>query len=238
MSTTLFPTPLIAINSVSKQYRLGQAEVHALEKVSLKVDKGEFMALAGSSGSGKTTLLNLIGAIDIPTHGEILIEGIPLQSLTSDELARFRRKKIGYIFQTFNLIPTLTARENVEYPLVLLGVSAAERKVRALQHLKRVGLEDRADRRPNQLSGGQRQRVAIARAMVKNPTLVLADEPTANLDKKTAVEILDLMQKLNQEEGTTFVFSTHDPLILSRATRVFWLGQEEKQITALRVVGG
>jgi putative ABC transport system ATP-binding protein len=181
------------------------------------------MALAGTSGSGKTTLLNLIGAIDTPTSGDILLDGIPLRMLSPDDLARFRCKKLGFVFQTFNLIPTLSTLENVEYPLLLLGMGRDQRRRMTLEALDQVGLAKKTRNKPSELSGGQRQRVAVARAMVKKPRLILADEPTANLDRKTAVEILDLMQKLNKELQTTFVFSTHDQMILSRAERVFYL---------------
>jgi putative ABC transport system ATP-binding protein len=223
MSVIPLQLPLLVAKEVTKRYRLGGVEVDALRGVDLTVSAGEFMALAGTSGSGKTTLLNLIGAIDRPTSGEIILDGIPLRLLSSDDLARFRCKKLGFVFQTFNLIPTLSTLENVEYPLVLLGMGKDQRKRLAVEALEQVGLGKKLANRPSELSGGQRQRVAIARAMVKKPRLILADEPTANLDRKTAVEILDLMQKLNQEQQTTFIFSTHDQMILTRAQRVFYL---------------
>ncbi len=215
--------PLLVAKEVTKRYRMEGVEVEALRGVSLTVAVGEFMALAGTSGSGKTTLLNLIGAIDKPSSGEIILDGIPLRMLTNDDLARFRCKKLGFVFQTFNLIPTLNTLENVEYPLLLLGMGKDQRRRLATEALEQVGLGKKLKNKPGELSGGQRQRVAIARAMVKKPRLILADEPTANLDRKTAVEILDLMQKLNQEMQTTFIFSTHDNMILSRAHRVFYL---------------
>jgi putative ABC transport system ATP-binding protein len=218
--------PVVVATQVTKSYSMGSENITPLKAVDLTVSRGEFLALAGSSGSGKTTFLNLIGGIDVPSSGTIQVDGIGLGDLKADQLARFRAHKIGFIFQTFNLIPTLNALENVEYPLVLLGMPARERRQAALESLQRVGLEKHLKHRPGQMSGGQRQRVAIARAMVKNPLLVLADEPTANLDAKTANEILDLMGVLNQTLGTTFVFSTHDLRILERASRIFKVGAE------------
>jgi putative ABC transport system ATP-binding protein len=206
---------------VSKTYLLGQTEVHALKQIDLEVQEKEFLALAGTSGSGKTTLLNLFGCIDRPSIGKILVDGTDVSGMGSDELAHFRSRKIGFIFQTFNLLPILSAEENVEYPLLLNHTPASERKRLVSDALDKVGLSRFADHRPDQLSGGQRQRVAIARALVKSPRIILADEPTANLDKKTAMEVLELMKTLNQSEGVTFVFSTHDSLVLSLASRVF-----------------
>jgi putative ABC transport system ATP-binding protein len=223
------PVPLLIAKQVSKTYRMGSTSVIALQRVSVAVASGEFLAIAGSSGSGKTTLLNLLGGLDRPTEGEIIIDSIPLRLLDADQLAAFRCKKIGFIFQTFNLIPTLTALENVEYPLLLLGLPARDRRQHATEALERVGLGKHLRHKPAQLSGGQRQRVAIARAIVKRPKLILADEPTANLDKATGSEILDLMQKLNRDEKVTFVFSTHDPMILQRATRIFHVVPEAEQ---------
>jgi putative ABC transport system ATP-binding protein len=207
----------------SKTYRLGVLDVSALSGVDLQVSDGDFLAIAGSSGSGKTTLLNLLGAIDKPTSGGIFIDGIDTASLSSRELSHLRSQKIGFIFQTFNLLPVLTAAENVEYPLLLLAMPEAERRRLVGAALEKVGLQNFAGHRPDQLSGGQRQRVAIARAIVKNPRVVLADEPTANLDKNTALAVLDLMHDLNLKAKTTFVFSSHDPLILGRASRVVYL---------------
>lgn len=216
---------VVLAEAVTKSYVMGSENITPLKAVNLEVTRGEFLALSGSSGSGKTTFLNLIGGIDVPSSGKIQVDGVPLKNLRPDQLARFRAEKIGFIFQTFNLIPTLSALENVEYPLVLLGMGAGERRKRALESLQRVGLESHLKHRPAQMSGGQRQRVAIARAMVKRPPLVLADEPTANLDAKTACEILDLMALLNKSIGTTFVFSTHDARILERASRIFRVGE-------------
>lgn len=222
---------MIIVRNVSKNYRDEQFEVNALTKVSLEVSRGEFLALAGSSGSGKTTLLNLLGCLDQPNSGQILIDNIDTSLLNETELSRLRAHKIGFIFQAFNLIPTLSAMENVEYPLLLMGEKNSLRKEKANTILERVGLGGMQHRKPASLSGGQRQRVAIARAMVKAPSLVLADEPTASLDHKTAEEILSLMYELNQEKGTTFIFSSHDPVILKRAQRIFWLvdGKERQE---------
>ncbi len=211
---------LLELFNVKKTYGLGEATVSAVKDVSLNIDAGEFTAFAGSSGSGKTTLLNLIGGIDTPSSGKILLEGQNLAELSSRQLADLRRQKLGFIFQTFNLLPVLTGLENVEYPLLRLGLSQQEIKTRSLEALTRVGLKSVMQHRPNQMSGGQRQRVAIARALVHHPKIILADEPTANLDKKTAAEIISLMRNLNQESGVTFLFSTHDPMIMEAARRV------------------
>lgn len=211
---------LLELFNVKKTYGRGEAIVSAVKDVSLHIDAGEFTAFAGSSGSGKTTLLNLIGGIDTPTSGKILLEGQNLAELSSRQLADLRRQKLGFIFQTFNLLPVLTGLENVEYPLLRLGLNHDDIKNRSLEALSRVGLKSVMHHRPNQMSGGQRQRVAIARALVHNPKIILADEPTANLDKKTAGDIISLMRNLNQESGVTFLFSTHDPMIMEAARRV------------------
>jgi len=205
----------------------GGAKVAAVRGVDLQVARGEFAALAGPSGSGKSTLLNLIGTLDRPTKGEIVHDGRVVTRLDSDQLADFRLGALGFVFQAYNLIPVLTAAENVEYPLILRGVGAKERRDAALEALKHVGLENYAHRRPDLLSGGQQQRVAVARAIVHRPALVLADEPTANLDSKTGAALLDLMQSLNAEHGVTFLFSSHDPAVLSRARRVVHLQDGE-----------
>jgi len=210
---------VVSVKDVSKTYRLGSQTVTALAEVSLAVGAGEFMAVAGPSGSGKTTLLNLIGCLDVPTSGEIAIDGEPITRLSAGRRADLRARKLGFIFQTFNLIPVLTAWENVEYPL-LIHRRRGDTASRVHQALEQVGLGERARHRPSELSGGQQQRVAIARALVGEPSLVLADEPTANLDSATGREIVDLMRRLNRERGTTFVFSTHDPRIMSAADRV------------------
>ena len=209
---------LAAVKDVSKTYPLGTQTVTALAGVSMSVEEGEFLAVAGPSGSGKTTLLNLIGCLDTPTSGEVEIDGERVSTLSAGRRADLRARKLGFIFQTFNLIPVLTAWENVEYPLLLTHRRGDGGRVRAA--LEQVGLGDRARHRPPELSGGQQQRVAIARALVTEPALVLADEPTANLDSKTGHEIVELMRRLNRERRTTFVFSTHDPRIMNVADRV------------------
>jgi putative ABC transport system ATP-binding protein len=209
---------LVAVKDVTKTYRLGTQTVVALDGVSMSVEAGEFLAVAGPSGSGKTTLLNLIGCLDTPSSGDIEIDGEQVSSLSSGRRADLRARKLGFIFQTFNLIPVLTAWENVEYPLLLTKRTADSARV--MTALEQVGLGDRVRHRPSELSGGQQQRVAIARALVTEPALVLADEPTANLDSKTGHEIVELMRRLNRERHTTFVFSTHDPRIMKAADRV------------------
>ncbi len=206
---------------VKKIYRVGDLEVLAVRGVSLAIEAAAFLSIAGPSGSGKTTVLNLLGALDTPTSGTIEIGGRSTEGMSSKDLADFRNTHLGFVFQTFNLIPVLTVRENVEFPLQLHGMGHKdERRGRVDTMLREVGLGEMAERRPTELSGGQQQRVAIARALVKNPTLVLADEPTANLDSGTAGEIIDLMQEMNEKHGTTFVFSTHDPMVMERATRL------------------
>lgn len=211
---------MLELTKVSKTYGLGEATVVALHEISLTIREGEFTAFAGSSGSGKTTLLNLIGGLDLPSSGEVLLQGQNLAELSSRKLADLRRQKLGFIFQTFNLLPVLTGLENVEYPLLRMGLNSQELKKRSTEAIARVGLKAVMHHRPNQMSGGQRQRVAIARAMVHQPKIILADEPTANLDKKTATDIISLMRSLNQESGVTFLFSTHDPMIMEAAKRI------------------
>jgi putative ABC transport system ATP-binding protein len=210
---------LVELENVVKDYRLGKAIIPALRGVSLAIEQGEFLCIAGPSGSGKTTLLNLIGCLDRPTSGKVRLEGRDVTSLSAHELALIRRRRIGFVFQTFNLIPVLSAYENVEFPLFLRGVPAGERRRRVGQVLEAVGLERVARHRPDELSGGQQQRVAVARALVTEPALVLADEPTANLDSATGEEIIELMHGINREQGTTFIFSTHDPQVMERASR-------------------
>ncbi|MBI5637763.1 MAG: ABC transporter ATP-binding protein [Nitrospinae bacterium] len=210
----------IRLNSVSKEYKLGQTTVHALHQASLVVAQGEFVALVGPSGSGKSTLLHLMGALDQPTSGEILMDGVQVNRLDDDRLAQIRRDNIGFIFQSFNLIPVLSVYGNVEFPLVLKKVSKEERRERVHAILKRVGLGDRANHKTEELSGGQRQRVAIARALVTNPGIILSDEPTANLDSKTGHEIVELMKRLNADQKVTLVFATHDHNIVADARRV------------------
>ncbi|MFI5320499.1 MAG: ABC transporter ATP-binding protein [Myxococcota bacterium] len=205
---------------VSKRYAVRGIETWALRDVTLAIETGEFTALAGPSGSGKTTLLNLFGALDAPSSGAIAIDGEDLAELSRSELAALRLAKLGFVFQAFNLIPVLSARENVEFVMELQGVATAERRARALAMLAEVGLAELADKRPLEMSGGQQQRVAIARAIVSEPRVVLADEPTANLDSVTAANLIELMERLNRERGVTFLFSTHDPRVIERARRV------------------
>lgn len=209
----------VSVRNVSKDYVLGRTIVRALHDVSLEVERSEFIAIAGPSGSGKSTLLNLVSAIDSPTTGEVLIDGVNLKSLDDNGLSDLRANKIGFIFQTFNLIPVLSAYENVEFPLLFKRGSPVP-KARVKEVLARVGLEDFMRHRPDELSGGQRQRVAVARALVTDPLIVLADEPTANLDSETGQAVIDLMLEINRSAGTTFIFSTHDPSVMRHARRV------------------
>lgn len=209
--------PLVRVEGVTKVYPLGATEVLALRGIDLTIDEGEFLAFAGPSGSGKTTLLNLVGCLDKPTKGRVVLKGQDLSSLSEAALGRIRADNIGFVFQSFNLIPVLTAVENVEVALRLGGRTPD--RARCEQALVDVGLADYINRRPNQLSGGQQQRVAIARALVKGPSLVIADEPTANLDSVSGANVLDLMRDLNEKNGATFLFSTHDPLVLERVRR-------------------
>jgi putative ABC transport system ATP-binding protein len=211
---------IVQLTSIDKSYRLGRVSVRALADVSLDITRGDFLALAGPSGSGKTTLLNLIGCIDKPDRGRIVIDGVDVTALPLHRLAATRRDVLGFVFQTFNLIPVLTAWQNVEYPLLLRGMPRRERHERVERWLALVGLADHVRQRPDQLSGGQRQRVAIARAMAGDPKLVIADEPTANLDSETGARILDLLGEINATTNCTFVFSTHDPALMARAARV------------------
>jgi putative ABC transport system ATP-binding protein len=211
---------IVEISNLKKDYRQGSIDVHALRGLDLTVDKGEFTALSGPSGSGKTTALNLIGALDKPTSGRVVLEGQDLGKLSASKLSHIRRDRIGFVFQAYNLVPVLTAYENAEIVLALQGASAVARKERVMGLLKDVGLEGMEHRRPDQLSGGQQQRVAIARAIAANPAVVLADEPTANVDSETADKIIAIMEKLNRERQVTFIFSTHDPRIMERARRL------------------
>ena len=211
---------LVQVERVSRRYALDHSFVAALSDISLTVHHGEFLAIAGPSGSGKSTLLNLIGCIDRPTSGRILIEGVDITAIKPIRAAALRREKIGFVFQTFNLIPVFTAWENVEYPLLLQRMPERERKQRVAEALASVGLADRAKHRPDLLSGGERQRVAVARAIVHRPAIVLADEPTANLDTRTATQLIDLMRDLNRRIGVTFLFSTHDQRLLDHTDRV------------------
>jgi putative ABC transport system ATP-binding protein len=211
---------LIRLRQVTRVYKEGSLEVLALRGVDLDVAEGEFTALAGPSGSGKTTLLNIIGVLDHPTSGRVEVAGQDIGRLTKGDAADFRLAKVGFIFQAYNLVPVLTAYENAEFTLLLRGVPAAERKSKVLPLLERVGLGDMKDRKPHELSGGQQQRIAVVRALATRPDIILADEPTANLDSDTSASLLDLMQELNQELKTTFLFSTHDPVVIERARRV------------------
>lgn len=213
-------SPLAVLDGVSKEYGLGKIKVRALRHIDLIVYPGEFLVLAGPSGSGKTTLLNLLGLIDKPDSGRVIFNGEDMGPLGLNRLAPARRDSIGYIFQSFNLIPVLSVFENVEYPLILQRVPGSERRRRVNAALQKVGLADRRKHRPSELSGGERQRTSIARAIVKEPAFVLADEPTANLDSETGAAVLDLMQHLNADEGATFVFSSHDPQIIEMGRRV------------------
>jgi putative ABC transport system ATP-binding protein len=214
------PPALLSARSVSRSYRLGAALVPAIRNVSLEIRPGEFIAIQGPSGSGKTTLLNLLGLLDAPDSGEILVEERDASELSENAKSDLRRDRFGFVFQTFNLIPVLSAEENVAYPVGLTGASGPERQARARELLAAVGLGEKAGVRPDLLSGGQRQRVAIARALANRPAVVFADEPTANLDSKTADEIFDLMRGLNEDRGVAFLFATHDPRVVARARRV------------------
>ena len=212
--------PIIELKEVTKIYQQGALEVRALRGLDLVVEKGEFTAICGPSGSGKTTALNLIGALDRPSSGTVILEGRDLGPLSRRELSLLRRDRIGFVFQAYNLMPVLTAYENAEMVLSLQGVGDDERRRRVLAVLADVGLEGLEDRRPDELSGGQQQRIAIARAIAPDPAVVLADEPTANVDSETADHLLDIMEDLNRERGVTFVFSTHDPKVMERARRI------------------
>lgn len=222
MRNKVKPAVVIA-KSIYKDYNTGGIAVHALNGINLTIDAGEFTAIAGPSGSGKTTLLNIFGGIDRPCKGDVVVAGSELNKMNNTELSDLRLFKIGFIFQAYNLIPVLTAFENVEYILMLQGVSKEERRERSAAILREVGLEKEMKRRPAEMSGGQQQRVAVARAIVSTPEIVLADEPTANLDQKTGSSLLDLMKKLNSDKGTTFLFSTHDSMVMKRAERLISL---------------
>ena len=216
-------TPLYEIRSVSYRYKLDGQHIQALSGISLNVCQGEFLALAGPSGSGKTTLLNVLGLLDRPGEGAVLFEGENVSRLSERERTLLRRERIGFIFQNFNLIPTLTAHENVEYFLLKRKTGRLEARARVLRALEAVGIAAQANQWPNSMSGGQRQRVAIARALVRQPQVVLADEPTASLDQSTGLAVIELMKRLNREQGMTCIFSTHDPKIIAAADRVVHL---------------
>jgi putative ABC transport system ATP-binding protein len=211
---------IVKCTDVKKTYRQGEVDVQALRGISLSIKKGDFLALAGPSGSGKTTMLNIIGGLDSADSGKVTVNGNALEEMNQSQLANLRLHHIGFVFQAFNLIPVLSAAENVEYVMLLQGIPQAERRQRARSILDDVGLGDKYNRRPAQLSGGQQQRVAVARAIVSNPSIVLADEPTANLDSKTGKGLLDIMKKMNQEKKVTFIFSTHDRMVMNYAGRL------------------
>ena len=208
--------------------------VKAVDRVSIEIERGEFTAIVGPSGSGKTTLLHLLGGLDNPTSGSVELSGTNIADMSGATLSDFRRDHIGFIFQSYNLIPVFSAEENIEYIMLLQGVDASERKRRVADMLQQIGLEGLGNRRPNKLSGGQQQRVAIARAMVSRPQIILADEPTANLDSKNGIALLDLMKELNQQSKMTFVFSTHDEKIMSRASRLIHMHDGEIELDELR----
>ena len=211
---------ILETRQLEKVYQVGQEEIHALRGVDFRAEAGDFTVISGPSGSGKTTFLNLIACIDRPTTGEVFLEGQPTSRLSESQLAELRKRKIGLVFQTFNLIPVLSAYENAEYPLLLLGLRRTERRKRVMGLLEEVGLKDLAKRRPDELSGGQRQRVAIARALVTEPKLVLADEPSANLDSETGKHVMGMMRRLNEEHHVAFVVVTHDPVVTQYAQRM------------------
>jgi putative ABC transport system ATP-binding protein len=211
---------VVELQGVSRRYVSKGETVLALDRIDLRVEGGEFLALAGPSGSGKSTLLNLVGGLDRPSEGRVIVEGRELGTLSGKELAALRRERLGFVFQSYNLVPVLSAVENVEYVMLIQGRPAAERRARAMEVLREVGLEGMEHRRPASLSGGQQQRVAVARAIAAHPALVLADEPTANLDTATGEALTDLMAALNAKYGTTFIFSTHDTRIMERASRL------------------
>jgi len=220
--TALVPEarPVIELDHIHKTYTMGDVEVHALRGVSLTIREGEFVAIMGASGSGKSTTMNIIGCLDRPTRGTYILDGEDVSDMSKDERADIRCQKIGFVFQGFNLLSRTSALENVELPMLYLGVETAERDQRAMEALAAVGLAGREQNHPNQLSGGQQQRVAVARSLVNNPALILADEPTGNLDSRTAVEVMEIFQRLNRERGITLVLVTHEPDIAQYAQRV------------------
>jgi putative ABC transport system ATP-binding protein len=211
---------VIRLENVHKTYDLGEIQVHALRGISMEIHKGEFVAVMGASGSGKSTLMNILGCLDKPTRGRYFLDGVDVSGMEKTDLAHLRNRKLGFVFQQFNLLSRTSALENVELPTIYAGISLEERETRAKHSLEIVGLADRSHHFPSQLSGGQQQRVAIARALVNRPAILLADEPTGNLDSRTSVEIMDIMQKLNAEQGLTVILVTHEPDIARYATRV------------------
>src|SRR5579863_8684567 len=220
-ATVANPAAVVRLRQVAKTYRSGTLEVPALRGISLEIPSHRFSVVVGASGNDKTTLLNLIGCIDSPSSGTVEVCGEQIAALSDDALSDFRARNIGFIFQTFSLVPVLSAYENVEYPLLLVGMNVSERRRRTLAMLEAVGLTPQAHQRPNELSGGQKQRVAIARALVKGPQIVLADEPTANLDSATGASIIELMRRVQAESHTSFIFATHDPQLMAHADEIF-----------------
>lgn len=215
------PDKILKTTNLNKIYRRGKVDVPALKDANIEIDRGEIVCLAGPSGSGKSTLLNLLGGVDKPTSGMIRINGDDLTKMSEDELSDFRLKNVGLVFQFFNLIPTLTARENVEFPLILSNMPKEERDVRVLELLELVGLGHRVDHKPEELSGGEQQRVAIARALANNPAIIIADEPTGDLDSDTASAFMDLVEDLNKNQGQTFIISSHDSMVIKRVPKVY-----------------
>ncbi|MCU0344303.1 MAG: ABC transporter ATP-binding protein [Ignavibacteriaceae bacterium] len=228
---------LIQINEVTKIYDGTAVPVKGLNEINLEIESGEFTAIVGPSGSGKTTLLNIVGGLDTPTSGSVVIDNVDLSTYKPDELVNFRLHHIGFVFQAYNLIPVFTAKENVEFIMLLQGLNKTDREKRAIELLEAVGLGDRVNNKPSELSGGQQQRIAVARALASKPSFVLADEPTANLDSATADSLLDLMENLNEDFNMTFVFSTHDQRVIDRAHRVITLhdGAVEKDELKIRL---
>lgn len=224
---------VIETQDVTKTYRRGKIDVPALRGINLTIPHGDIACIIGPSGSGKTTLLNLIGGLDKPTSGKVFVDGLNLTTLNEKQLADYRLRKIGFIFQLYNLIPTLTALENVETPLAFAKVSKSERRSRAAELLKKVGLEHRIEHKPDELSGGEQQRVAIARALANKPSVILADEPTGDLDSKTAVNFMELVKELNEKEDQTFIIVTHDPLVAYECTRAYTIrdGQIQREFS-------
>jgi len=214
---------MIQVKNLSKIYKQGELEVKAVNNISMKVDDGEFTAVVGPSGSGKTTLLNCIGGLDSCTSGGVTVDGESISSYSSNQIIKFRLNNIGFVFQSYNLIPVLSAKENIEMVMLMLGYKEEERTKRSIELLEKVEMLDMSDRRPNKMSGGQQQRVAVARALASKPKFILADEPTANLDSKSTANLLDIMSRLNREENITFIFSTHDQRVIDRARRVVTL---------------